>query len=615
MDMEESSTGAWRVKAEVLAQPTAERARGLQHAKEIALVGVLYFFVGYLGLLFGLPQAPLVFPPAGIALAAPLVFGFRVWPGVFLGAWFLGFTAVNDPLSVAAVATGNTLEGLAAAWLINRYAGGARFYERPVDIVKFALLAGALTPLMCPPFGIANISIRSLAFWVHGPSTLAVWWLGELTSVMVLTPLLVLMGANRRAGWDVARTAEFAVLLLLLTAVSAAVFTNLPPAWAQSYLLPYLCLPFPLWAALRFGSGATTIATCAQALVALWGTLHGYGLFAWTVPDHALMAYQGFTAFNSFMGLTVAAIVQQREEAQRALQRAHDGLDLEVRRRTQDLRTEIEVRKQAEAGLAEARDQLEQRVQDRTAELTRVNQCLEIENGQRRHAEEALSRVLQRLIDVQETERCRISRELHDEMGQNLNALKLGLNLVRNDSLRLGLPPPSLPQLEELTDRLLQNVHRMAWELRPPALDDLGLAPALQRYSEEWSARSGIALDFHNLALQSQRLPASIETALYRVTQEALTNVVKHSKASRVSVLLNRQSDFVSLIIEDDGQGFADGEILERPTPNGKMGLVGMKERVASAGGTLQIESALNSGTSLYVRIPMNDRSRSTEST
>jgi len=396
---------------EGLRQIASEEAGVLQRALAIALVAVLYFFLGYLGLLYRQPEAALVFPPAGIAVAAPLIFGFRVWPGVFLGAWFLGLTAGNDPLTVTVVAMGETLEGLGAAWLINRYAGGARFYERPGHIIRFVLLAGVLSPLLCPPFGIASTSVRSLAFWVHEPLTLAVWWLGEMTSVLVLTPLLVLMGANWRAGWKAARAAEFVVLLLLLTAVSVAVFTDLPPVWAQSYLLPYLCLPFPLWAALRFGPRATTIATGAQALVALWGTLRGYGLFAWSAPDKALMAYQGFTAFNAVMGLIVAAVVQQREEARRDLECVNADLELKVGQRTQELSAEIEVRKEAEAGLAKARDELELRVQDRTAELTQANQSLGIENGQRRRAEEALSRVLQRLIDAQETERCRISRE------------------------------------------------------------------------------------------------------------------------------------------------------------------------------------------------------------
>jgi len=193
-------------------------------------------------------------------------------------------------------------------------------------------------------------------------------------------------------------------------------------------------------------------------------------------------------------------------------------------------------------------------------------------------------------------------------MGQNLNALKLGLKMVRNGEVRPSLAPTSLSQLEELTDRLLDNVHRLAWELRSPALDDLGLAPALQRYCEQWSARTGILVDFQDLALQSARLPAAIETALYRVTQEALTNVVKHAKASRVSLLLNRRPDYVSLIVEDDGRGFDESEILEPPSPDGRMGLVGMRERVASAGGTLQIESSVGAGTALYVRIPLNAR-------
>ena len=579
----------------------------LLYCVENALVGTVYFFLGALGFFFGNDHIlQLVFPPAGIAVAAPLIFGFRVWPGIFLGAWFLGLAAGNETLIVTVVAVGNTLEGLGAAWLVNRYAGGVRFFQTPRHIVKFVLLAGVLSPLLSPPFGIASSSLRSLAFWAHNPSSVAVWWLGEMTSVLVLTPLLVQFAVRGRACWNRARCAEFALLLLLLATVSVVVFADLPPSWAQGYLLPYLCLPFPLWAALRFGLRATAITIWVQALVALWGTLHGYGLFAWSMPDKALMAYQGFTSFNSVMGLLVAAVVQQREDARGALQVANDELDARVQHCTLDLRDEIEVRKQAEAKLAKAHGELELRVADRTTELVEVNRRLEVENRRRSSTEAALSRVLHRLIDSQETERCRISRELHDEMGQNLNALKLGLKVLGNGDQGLRPPLASLVQLEDLADRLIQNVHRMAWELRPPALDDFGLAPALERYSEEWSKRTGIPVDFREVMGQSSRLPARIETTLYRVTQEALTNVAKHAKATRVSVLLQSQPECVSLIVEDNGQGFDGGEPLERPNSSGKLGLVGMQERVSAVGGKLQIESAVNAGTTLFIRIPLS---------
>ncbi|MCX6928792.1 MAG: MASE1 domain-containing protein [Verrucomicrobia bacterium] len=567
----------------------------------------MYLLVGELGLRCGGSRGELLFPPSGIAVAAPLIYGLRVWPGVFAGAWLLGMTTVNAPLLVGITAMGNTLEGMAVAWFINHHAGGARFYEQPVSIVKFVLLAGVLSPLLCPPFGLGEFSLRSLMFWTLDPATLRVWWLGETTSVLVLTPLLAVWATRFRVTWNLAQSAEYTALMVLLLLVNVGVFAILPPAWAQGFLLPYLCLPFPLWAALRFGPGATTIAISVQALVSLWGTLHGFGLFAWTTPDKALMAYQGFTSFNAVMGLLVAAVVWQREEMKLTLQRAYGELEQRVMERTRDLSMEVEVRKKVEVTLAQTLTCVEQRVKERTAELSEANQRLEQENRQRRSAEEALSRVLQRLIDAQETERRRLARELHDEMGPDLTALKLGLqNAARARTQPQPVPPP-LTHLEELTDRIMHNVHRMAWELRPPALDDLGLVPALQRFTEEWSARTGIAVGLHNFAPHAVRLPARIETALYRITQEALTNVLKHSKAQRVSVLLDRQPQRVSLIVEDNGQGFEADEYLSRPSPNGGMGLVGMQERVSSVGGTLQIESARNAGATLYVRIPLNE--------
>jgi signal transduction histidine kinase len=120
-------------------------------------------------------------------------------------------------------------------------------------------------------------------------------------------------------------------------------------------------------------------------------------------------------------------------------------------------------------------------------------------------------------------------------------------------------------------------------------LDDFGLTTALKRYLEDWSARSGISIQFQNTAAEPRRLPARIETACYRIAQEALTNVAKHAAAGRVSVVLDCRSDWISLIVEDDGQGFAAGQSCGTPTVNEKMGLVGMEERVTAAGGNLQV--------------------------
>jgi signal transduction histidine kinase/CheY-like chemotaxis protein len=261
---------------------------------------------------------------------------------------------------------------------------------------------------------------------------------------------------------------------------------------------------------------------------------------------------------------------------------------------------------QAEAELQRERDQLEIRVRERTAELSQINQSLQEEIAQRERAEEAHRQVLRRLADAEETERGRISRELHDRLGQNLTGLKLQLQFIRKQE---SLAPPiqeSLGKLEQLADGLMRDIHRIAWELHPAVLDDFGLETVLRRYTTEWSENNGVPVDFHSDGAEVHRLPLQLETTLYRVAQEALTNVTRHANAKRVSVLLERRSNHVSLIVEDDGYGFDTA--IQTSAARGNLGLLGMRERVTLAGGTLEIESTPKSGTTIFVRVPLEQK-------
>jgi signal transduction histidine kinase len=265
-----------------------------------------------------------------------------------------------------------------------------------------------------------------------------------------------------------------------------------------------------------------------------------------------------------------------------------------------------EALKKAEAELQRERDQLEARIQERTSELSTANRALQAEVHQRQRAEEAHQRVLRRLSEAQETERGRISRELHDRLGQDLTALKLGLQILRKQGPFAAPVQESIGNLEKLTEGLMRDIHRLAWELRPSALDDLGLELALRRYTTEWSEATGVRLDFHSDGLDGQRLPLEFETALYRVTQEALTNISRHARAKRVSLLLDRRPACVSLIVEDDGAGFDADAVMQRPVAQDKLGLLGMEERVKLVGGTFTIESTPGTGTTVFVRLPLN---------
>ena len=271
--------------------------------------------------------------------------------------------------------------------------------------------------------------------------------------------------------------------------------------------------------------------------------------------------------------------------------------------------------KQAEAKLQHERDQLEVRVRERTVELSATNQALQAEMTQRQRAQEAHRQVLRRLVAAEETERGRVSRELHDRLGQDLTALKLGLQIVCQQASRSPTVRESVNQLKGLTDSLMRDIHRLAWELRPAALDDFGLELALRRYADEWAALSGVPVDFHSRGVTARRLAPEVETTLYRITREALTNVVRHAKARRVSVLLERRADHVSLIVEDDGRGFDAAATLRAPATQGKLGLLGMLERATLAGGSVEIESRPGVGTTVFVRIPLAPESAASEPT
>jgi len=202
---------------------------------------------------------------------------------------------------------------------------------------------------------------------------------------------------------------------------------------------------------------------------------------------------------------------------------------------------------------------------------------------------------LRRVIEGQELERRRLARELHDETGQALTSVLLGLKAVD----RAEDVPAALAELRELVVATLQDVRRLAVELRPKALDDFGLGVALERLVETFKDATGIAVEFES-RLGEQRLPSELETTLYRIVQESLTNVAKHAGAQRVSILLVRRPGVVSVVVEDDGHGFTDED-----EQSGGIGLSGMRERLALLDGRLTIEAGSGTGTSLVAEVPL----------
>jgi signal transduction histidine kinase len=235
--------------------------------------------------------------------------------------------------------------------------------------------------------------------------------------------------------------------------------------------------------------------------------------------------------------------------------------------------------------LAEAFNQM-------TAELERADEV--------RTERELLRRqLLERVIAAQEEERRRISRELHDSTSQSLTSLMVGLRTLDGicDNPQVHI---QAKELRNVTEQILDDVHTLAVQLRPAVLDDLGLAAALERLAHDWSRRYQIRADFL-VHIGEERLPETIETALYRIIQEALTNIARHAQAMSVSLLVERRTQDVVAVIEDDGLGF-DTALIQG---EGHLGLAGIRERAELLGGSLTIESTPGSGTSLFVQLPL----------
>lgn len=216
---------------------------------------------------------------------------------------------------------------------------------------------------------------------------------------------------------------------------------------------------------------------------------------------------------------------------------------------------------------------------------------------------EQLHALSHRLMEVQEAERIHLSRELHDESGQALAALMVNLGLLERDADSPELVREHTTDLKRIGSEVLDNLHALAVKLRPASLDHLGLVTALEQYIQEFNRQYHLNVQFETVGIDASRLPADIETALFRIVQETLTNVALHAQATQVDVLLNRRNGVLVLTVEDNGIGFNPNQ----PVNDNRLGLFGMRERVEMLGGKLIIESAPGKGTMISVEVPYGD--------
>ena len=408
----------------------------------------------------------------------------------------------------------------------------------------FILAAGGAAPVVGASIGAAALGHAHGAAW---PPIWLGWYASDALGMVIVGPfLLTLNSASWRMLRSEKRYAEAATILLLIVVVI------LMATYYRAFL--FIIVPVMLVAIFRYRLAGAAIGMLVIAFVGSVFIVKGIGApVLQATPAERILALQIFLAATALWSFPVAAVLAERDRLMAALNAANSRLAAEIERKSQ-----------------------------------------------------MVTGLHRRLVNAEEQERLRLSHELHDQTGQTLAAALLELGRIEKQVG--GLERDRLHRLRGQVEQIAQTVHRVSWELRPAAIDELGLASALANYASEWSVQFGIATDFHGGSVDLDGLPDEIRMTIYRVVGEGLTNVAKHARgASAVSIVLGCERTLLHLTIEDNGCGFDPAAV---PEPAAKhagsgLGLAGMRERLLLVGGELDIESSPGLGTTLFVRFPL----------
>ncbi len=295
----------------------------------IGLLTLVYFIAGKFGLMLASLHASAspVWPPAGIALAALLVLGYRAWPAIFVGAFLVNVTTAGNVATSLAVASGNTLEAMCGAWLVNRFAGGTTVFDRPQGVFKFAL-AATVSTIISPAFGVTSLALAGFADWANYGAIWLTWWLGDTTSDLLIAPLIILWSIASKRRWNRREAVEVGILLLLLFVLSEAVFGGWLRISARNYPIAFICGAIVIWTAFRFTQRETATGIFILSAIAIWGTLHGFGPFAQETENQSLLALQYWTAVVTITAMALSAGMAQRGRAEEALRESEARTNL-----------------------------------------------------------------------------------------------------------------------------------------------------------------------------------------------------------------------------------------------------------------------------------------------
>jgi PAS domain S-box-containing protein len=663
-------------------RPQDQSRSGYRYVLQLAVVFVLYFGAGKLGLAvpFTSSNVSPIWPAAGIAVAAVLVWGIQIAPAIALAAFLVNFLSPVPILASVAIGLGNASSAVVAGYLLKRSSDFEISLPRLKDVLKLVTVAAVLATAVAASVGVTALTLVHTKAWAGYSSAWRIWWLGDAMGVLVVAPLLLTGRDLLRVcrGW---RVLEACLLSIAILVTSAAIFS--PRTRVRDDVLAFVVFPFIIWAALRFRVAGVAVAGLLSASYAVWGTAHGFGPFVNHTPLHNAVLLQVFVAVTALTGLILAAVINEREhigeafESEKKLlsesEAAKERLEERVRERTQELeqnaarlayqgklldlandaifvrtaadkisywnegaerlygwasgevlgRTTHEVlRTEFPVPLSEIlqTDRWEGELRHTTKygfQITVASRwtTLRDHNGKsvgwleintditaRKRAEEAARSLSGRILTLQDDERRRIARGLHDSLGQYLAALKMNLDVFQTSNDKKAT---LASDCSEIVDKCLTETRTISHLLHPPLLDEAGFGSAARWYVGGFSQRSGIKVNL-NLPPKLGRMHRDVEVALFRAVQEGLTNVHRHSGCSAVDVSLSLNVKHLRLEIKDDGRGIPQKRLrsLIEGAAEAGVGLAGMRERMREIGGSLEIRSD-RAGTTVVVSIPV----------
>jgi signal transduction histidine kinase len=619
-------------------------------------VAALCYAAGRLGgALIVRPQMVSPLWMGNVLLASVLVLVRRkIWP-VILPAGLAGFVLYDlqggaPTPAVLWLVVSNAVEIFTAAWCLRVAFGGVPRLNSVKAFAKYSFYAVFLAPFVGAFFGALSYSSNYWATW-------KVAFFSEALGFLTLMPA-ILGWAREIPLWakkPLAHYLEAIALLLALIILGQLAFAS--PLGSTLPTLLYSLVPLLIWCTLRFGSTGVSTAMIAIAFVSIWGAIHDRGPFTGPGPFVDILSLQLFLFFTAAPFMALAALVEETNDVEQALRQRDTELNEAQRMahtgswrwdpRTDAITWSAELyrlsgcnpklpppsfKNHEEFFTPESWERLKQGVEkalhakipyelDLEAKrldgsrlwLTSRGEAVVDASGHpiylrgttqditdRKLAEDALMAMSGRLITAQEEERTRIARELHDDLSQRMAILQIGL-----EQFKQGMPDIScnaLQQLQALAEtarEVSSDIHSLSYQLHPSRLELLGLVASLKGFCREFSSQHNINVQFLHDNISGQ-IPKDVTLCLYRITQEALQNVVKHSESAEAEVELSGHSAEIELCISDSGRGF-DVESAKRAAG---LGLVSMRERLRLVGGHLSIESAPSHGTRIRVRVP-----------